>query len=730
MHSKDSADKVCGRFMYLADEVPSNALHAVPLLSKCANAIIKNIDASKALAIGGVTVLTYKDVPAAKYNSGEWHLGQGDFPDETILTGHARFVGDDIALVLAESESKARKALALIKVDYEELPSVTDLDSAAENASLLHDDGMKEFPGHMAYGDVNDAFAKAAYVESDVITTPKTHHAAMETHCVLAIPRADGALEIHSPCQIAYGVQHAISVALGMPACKVRVVKSNMGGTFGGKQEQVFETLCAWAAQKLHKPVFLNTNREETMSGTKTRTAMKGKITTAMDKDGMIIGRRFDVIVDAGAYLTGAKKVMMAMCKKASRLYRIPALEFNGRAVRTSTTPSGAFRGYGSPQIAAITEIHTDLLCRRLGWDPVDFRMKNLVREFDEDPSGGANIGRARVRECLERGAERFGWSELRTPSRNGRFATGAGFACCTHGNGYYKTIYHDYTKMSLHILEDGSAVLRSPVHDLGTGVLTAMAQIVAEVTGISPELITVTEADTNFTSYDCGCQASRTMYVCGECARLVAEKTLKLLCVEASKLWNVPVAAECGMLVTPEGRRSFGEAATELMLKRNVSIEAEYEYAPKHNPASFGVHFAQVTVDTLTGLVKVDKYLAVHDIGQAINHVFTYGQIYGGVQMGIGMALTETLSYDAKGRPSARNFDKYHMVNAPDMPDVDILLIEDNEPGGPFGGKSIGETCTAPVAPAIVNAVNRALGTSLVDLPLLPARITAALHE
>ena len=728
----DARDKVTGRYHCLADEKYSDCLYGVLLLSPYANAKVVSLDASAALALTGVKVLTYKDAPDAKYNSGEWYPGQKDWPDETVLTGHARYVGDRIGLVLAASEAEAREALKLVKVEYEQLPAVVDLETAAEKAALLHEDGRKEFVGRLSFGDVEEAFAKAAFVETDTVYTPKVHHAAIETHCVLALPKPGGVIEIHTPSQVVFGVQHAAAQVLPLPLSKIHVVKANMGGTFGGKQESCFEPLCAWAAWKLRRPVFINTNREETILGTKTRAAVLGTVSTALDEKGLILGRKFDVTLDAGAYLTGGKKVMMAMGKKASRLYRLPAMLFEGRTVRTSTTPCGACRGYGSPQIHTITEVHTDLLCRRRGWDPVEFRLKNLMREFDEDPAGASNIGRARVAACLEQGAAAFGWNERRTPvtSADGRFVTAAGFACCTHGNGYYKTVYHDYTQMSLRILEDGSAILRTPLHELGSGTTTEMAQIVAEVTGIGMDKITVTEGDTFTSGYDTGCQASRVIYVCGECARLTAEAAVRKLCEEASKLYGADAVLADGKLRVGGKEVEIGEAVTQIMLKNRVSIDVDVAYAPEKNPASFAVHFAEVRIDKLTGLVKVVKYLAVHDLGQAINRSFVEGQIYGGVQMGIGMALLEDLPYDKDGRPAVRNFDKYHMVNAPDMPEVETLLIEDEEPGGPFGAKSVGEIVTVPVAAAVVNAVNRGLGTSLTQLPLTPARIAAAAQK
>ncbi|MDR1649289.1 MAG: molybdopterin-dependent oxidoreductase [Synergistaceae bacterium] len=735
----DGPDKVRGRYNYLADEVfvTTGALHAAVLFSPHAHARVLSLDAKRALALHrSVKVLSFNDAPGARYNSGEWFPGQGDHRDETILTGHVRHVGDRIALVLADDCRTAREARSLLDVEYELLPPLVEPLEAERQAGLLHEDGISSFPGRLEYGNVEATFAASAFaspgvrVAEDTIFTQKIHHAALETHAVLAVPRPEGVLDVYSPCQILFGVQHAVAQVVPLPLSKIRVVKVRMGGTFGGKQEVVFEPLCAWAAYRLGRPVFLDTTREETFVATRTRAAVAGKVATALDEDGKILARRFEVLFDAGAYLTGAKKVMMAMGKKTPRLYRIPALRYEARAVRTSTTPSGACRGYGSPQIHAITEIHTDLLCRRLGFDPVEFRRKNLVHPFDDDPSGAANLGNARILDCLERGLAAFGWEKRKEPSvsADGRFRRGAGFACCTHGNGYYKTIYHDFSEMSLRFMEDGSAALRAGVPEMGHGAVAVMGHIVSLTTGLPPEKISVLEGDSLYGHYDIGCQASRGIFVCGECARLTAEKAVALLREEAEKFWGSGARLEKGGIVVTAGgeRVPLGELVRRVELAGR-SIDVSVKYSPTHNPGSYGVHFVDLTVDVLTGRVRIEKYVAAHDVGRALDRAFVEGQIYGGVQMGLGMALCEDLAFDARGRPSAVNFDKYVMVNAPDMPDVEVLLVEEGEEGGPFGAKSVGEIAAVPTAPAVVNAINRALGTELTALPLTPAKLVAA---
>ena len=731
---EDGPYKVRGRYSYLADEVPAGALHASVLFSPHAHARVMSIDTRRALALPEVQVLTFEDAPDTRYNSGEWFPGQNDHPDETVLTGHVRHVGDRIALVMAPDPLTAVKARSLIEVEYEFLPPLVDpmeVLSQSENSYALHEDGNIFFPGRLGYGDVEAAFANAAHVVEDTISAQKLHHAAMEPHAVLAVPRPENVLEVHSPCQIVFGVQHAVAQVVPLPLSKIRIIKTRVGGSFGGKQEVVFEPLCAWAAYKLERPVFINTTREETIVSTRTSAAATGKVETALDGEGRILARKFDVTLDAGAYLTGGKKVMMAMGKKIPRLYRTPAMRYEARVVRTSTTPSGAWRGYGSPQIHMITEVHTDLLCRRLGFDPVDFRMKNLIHPLDDDLSGASNLGNARIRDCLERGLAAFGWEERKNPSstKNGRFRRGAGFACCTHGNGYYKTIYHDISEMSLRILEDGSIVLRAGVTEIGHAVIAAMTQIVSEVTGVVPERISVLEGDSLYGHYDIGCQASRGIFVSGECARLAAEEAVALLCQEAEKIWNLPARLEDGVIRIGSEIVSLGDAVRRIERENGTAVDVLMKYRPAHNPGSYAAHFADVTIDALTGLVRVEKYLAVHDVGQAINPTFVEGQICGGVQMGLGMALSEELAFDAKGHPVATNFDKYRMINLPDMPNVEVLLVEESEEGGPFGAKSVGEIAAVPTAPAVVNAINRALGTELTTLPLTPARIVEALR-
>jgi xanthine dehydrogenase molybdenum-binding subunit len=495
----------------------------------------------------------------------------------------------------------------------------------------------------------------------------------------------------------------------------------------------ILEPACALMALRTGLPVRLTLDRRETILGTRTREAAEGRVRTVADREGHLLHREMDLLCDGGAYATGGHRITMAMGKKVSRLYRIPSQSFRGRTVFTNTTPSGACRGYGSPQIHAITEIHLDLLARRLNMDPTELRRRNLVGPYDPDPAGGPGLGNARIRECLDWGARAFRWADRAAePAGTGRYRVGAGMACATHGNGYFGSPYPDFISMALRICEDGSVLVNGAFHELGNGTLTTIGQIVAEALVTTPDRVWVSEADTHLTPFDVGCVASRVTYVCGACAQELAERVRGRLIDATARLEGCDpdkVILEEGRVMVGDRSWSQGELACRAAAELKEEIGDYLRFAPSGNPASFGAHFARVRVDTLTGMVRVTDYLAAHDVGRAINPKLLRGQIYGGVQMGLGMALCEELKYDPKGYPLSASFARYDLVNAPDMPEVEVVLVEEGEPGGPYGAKSIGEIATVPVAPAVVNAINRALGTELTRLPLTPERILAALH-
>lgn len=736
---EDGAAKASGCIKYTGDMVVDGILYAQLVFSQVPHGRIKNIDISEAMAVPGVVKIYQHDNSSQiKFNSQMWFAGQNAVEDQELFPEVVRYVGDTVAAVVAETREAALAAADLIKVEYDSLPFVIDPEAALSGQVALHDSGNPFFSMEISCGDVEAVLkTNAGAVVEDRVETPKIHHAAMENHVCIAVPDHRGRMTVYSPCQIVYSVRLIVAKVLGVPYHKVRIIKTPIGGSFGGKQEVTLETYCAYFAKDLNRPVKIEFDRWASIIATRTRTKAIGYVKTAVRPDGKILARDMKLIVDTGAYTSNGRAICYAMTKKLFRLYRIPNQQYQARAVHTNTTIAGAARGYGSPQVQTIAEINLDNVARRLKMDPVEFRLKNLVHPYDADPAGGPNLGNARIIDCVRKGAEAFGWNEKWSqPKRGGRWQTGVGMACATHGNGYYGA-YQEFGTMTIRMLEDGSIMLNAGLHDLGNGTVTAMKQIVAEVMDISMDMIEAPEADTDVSPYDIGCQASRVIHVCGANAMRAAEELRSLFIKEAAKILTCSEAE----VVLEDGRiwhsgdsgnsMSYGQMAAMIQQKNQVELIRTVTYQAPANPGSYAANFVEVAVDTYTGFVKVVDVVAVHDIGQAINTGFVEGQIHGGIQMGLGMAISEDLVYDTKsGIARGDSFRKYHLVNAPDMPPVRVILIEKGEEYGPYGAKSIGEIATIPITAATVNAINHALNANLTVLPVTPDKIMVMLAD
>lgn len=735
----DVREKVTGKTRYVGDMVLPGMLHAKLLLADIAHGRIKSIDTSKAEALPGVkAVFTYKNSPDNLYNSHQWISGLEVVKDEHLFTDKVRFYGDRVAAVVAEDKHTAEKAVKLIEVEYEELKPVIDPEKALEEDSpKIHDNDNAIFRNEFGCGDIASDMESAYLVVADKIETPKMHHGAMETHACLADTDPRGKITVWSPCQVIFQVQLIVSEALGIPQCDVRVIKTTLGGSFGGKGQPILEPVCAFLSYKLGRPVSLVMDRTEAIVGTRTRNKTIGTVRTAVDREGKILARDINMLVDAGAYYTNGSAVAMAMGKKAFKLYRIKSQRYSTTSVYTNTPIGGACRGYGSPQIHTVTEINIENTARKLGMDPVELRLKNLVQPYDKDPIGGPDLGNARIIDCVTKGAEAFNWKERFTRKKeNGRFVRGVGMACCAHGNGYFGA-YPDFITMSLRISGDGYAVLKGALHDLGCGTNTTMMQIVAETLDMDIEKVRIAETDTLVSPFDsAGTQASRVTFVCGGAAMKVSQQVREKLSKYAADIFKCnieDILLEKGFIwnkLKEAEKYSYGEIVSIIHNRFMDEVGAVITYQSPGNPASYGANFVEVEVDTLTGMVKVLDILAVHDVGRAINPGFITGQVQGAVQMGIGMALSEDITFDNKGRVQNDRFGRYIVVNAPDMPDVKVLLIEEGEELGPYGAKSVGEVAAVPTPPAVVNAINNALDIYLDVLPATPERIMEKLKE
>lgn len=731
---EDVYDKARGKTQYTCDRRLEGMLYARLVLSEKALAEI-SINTEKAEQVPGIcAVYTHKDVPKTKYNPHNWAPGIGAPEDMYILSEKARYVGDHLALVVGETKEAVEEAASLVEIVYREETPVIGLKAARENKENI------AFEKESKCGDFGSLPLENLIVEETVGSTQAIHHAPIEPHIALSAIDETGNLVVWTPCQTVFMVRYHICSLLNLPYTKVRVIKAVMGGSFGGKGLSVVEPACAFASWTLKRPVMLYMDRPADITATRRRNPSEMTVKTAVDKDGKILGRFIDCDFDGGAYYTNASAIAMAFSKKLFRLYRIENQTIQARTFYTNTTPGGSCRGYGSPQAHAVTEVNLDQIADRLGMDPCELRLKNVVLPGDDDPSGGTNLGDARIRECILKGMEEFHWKEKRAHIREkntDRYAYGVGMACATHGNGY-KGGYPEFTNVYAQLHPDGSAEFRIAVHDQGCGTVMTMQQIGAEALHMDPYKIKVYEADTFLSPSDsAGTQASRVTYVCGRAVQEAGEALLEKIKNAAAAVYGWEknrIEAEDGMLKYPgadrEECRTYSEVSKEYQKKFSRYLHAEIEYEPDSNPGVYCAAFAEVKVDKYTGQTEVLDLLAVHDVGQCMNYTLSEGQIEGGAQMSLGQALFEEIGYDGKGNVKSRNFSKYHMINAPDMPKVRSLFIEEHNTDGPYGAKSLGEVVAVAPGPAVANAVNFAIGSRFASYPITPEKVVLWLEN
>lgn len=735
---EDSYDKATGRTKYVCDMKRHNMLYAKLVLSQKAHADIV-IDKTEALNIEGIeAIYTYADVPKVQYNSHQWYAGATAFRDEYLLCDRARFVGDRIALVVGKTKRAVEKAVAKLNVIYKELNPVIGIEAAKSDEIIIKGNTNLAFSKEIFCGSYEEQFKKADYIIEDKGSTQKIHHSAIEPHICLSELDEQGSLTVWTPCQIVFQVQYHVADILQIPYNRVRVIKAVMGGSFGGKGQTVLEPICAFAAYTLKKPVMLYMDRHDAILGTRSRNATEMIVETAINKEGKILARKIITDIDGGAYYTNAAAVTMALGKKLFRMYDIPDQSYTGNAYYTNTIPGGACRGYGSPQAHAVTEINIDHAAHKIGMDPCELRLKNFVKPGASDPTGGPNIGNAQIKECVLKGMEAFDWKNRRQTIKNKnteRYAYGVGMACGAHGNGYFGA-FPDFTNVEMSILGDGSVLVKIGIHDQGCGTVATMQQLAAEALDIDTKHIRVTEADTLITPYDsAGTQASRVTFVCGGAVKEAGEKLKQRLINAFCTLKGFKedsVETRDGLIYRKDSDKkyTYADIATEFETKYSQTMTEFIKYQSPANPATFAACFAEVKVDKYTGHVEVTDFLAVHDIGQSVNPMLVEGQIQGGAHMGIGMALREEIEVDNNGRVKSTNFSKYHLINAPEMPEVRVLTVEAKEPYGPYGAKSVGEASAVAPPAAVVNAINFALDTNITTYPVTPEKIIKNLYR
>jgi len=775
----DAIKLVQGKPAFVADFDQRNMLIAKVLYSPLAHARIKRIDASRARQLAGVAaVLTAQDLPRVIYST----AGQSDpIPgplDTFSLDEKVRFVGDRVAFVAAETEEIANQALQLIEVEYEELPVLLDPAQAMQpGAPRLHDE--PEFVNfgesdptrnlaahiHIDIGDVEKGFAQADHIVEGVYEVPKVQQAHIEPHVVITYWDEDDRLVIRSSTQVPFHARRILAPVLGLPMKRIRVIKPRVGGGFGGKQEVMVEDVAAHLTIATGRPVFYEFSREDEFVSGRSRHPMRIWMKTGVKRDGTMTANAMKILTDTGAYGCHALTVTGNTGHKAMALYvgdgpyrQSPNIRFEADIVYTNHPPAGAYRGYGVPQGYWPLDRHMEKIARLLKLDPLEFRLKNALRAGELHPFSTAwsegreprpeMIETCALEECVRQGKAVIGWDQkFNNPDWHQvegktHLKRGIGAALVMQGTAIP---YLDMGGASLKMNDDGSFMLLIGATDLGTGSDTVLGQMAAEVLGIPLEDLTVYSSDTDFTPFDKGAYASSTTYISGAAVAKAAEQVAERIRIRAARMLNKRADSEIKLELKAEDirladRRAYapdGRFVTLFDVGHNALHHEDQEqimgtasYMSPVSPPPFAAQFAEVTVDSETGQVVVDRLVMVLDSGVIVNPLTASGQVEGGMTQALGYAVCEEMRYDEQGRAREIDLSDYHIFRANEMPILETIFVETFEPSHPFGVKAVAEIPMDGVAPAVGNAVADACGAQVDDNPVTPERVWRALKK
>jgi len=758
----DAVKLVQGKPAFTADIEKRGLLYAKVLHSPHAHARIKKIDASKARALEGVAaVLTWQDIPRVVYST----AGQSDpIPgplDMFSLDNKVRFVGDRVAFVAAETPEIAEKALNLIEVEYEVIDAIIDSRQAMNpNAIRIHDE-----PEFVNFADSNPAMNLAAKIRIDIgdvekgfkeadqifeaeYVVPKVQQVHIEPHVCVTYWDEDDRLVIRTSTQVPFHVRRMLAPVLGLPVKRIRVIKPRIGGGFGGKQEVLMEDVAAHLTIATKRPVIYEYTREEEFIAARSRHPMRVRMKTGVKLDGTITANEMYALSDTGAYGCHALTVTGNTGHKAMALYvgdgdyrKSPNIRFYADVVYTNTPPAGAFRGYGVPQGYWPVERHMEKISRALNLDPLEFRLKNTIHPGEYHPFSTAwNEGReprpeiihtVGLEQCVQQGKAAIGW-DSKFGNREWHQAQqtkhkGIGVAMVMQGTAIP---YLDMGGASIKMNDDGSFNLLVGATDLGTGSDTVLAQMAAEVLGVPLEDIICYSSDTDFTPFDKGAYASSTTYISGAATVKAAEMAAERIKIRAAKMLEVDdyktIRLANKTAVAPNGKTvSLAEIALDTLHRNDQEqIMGIGSYVSPSSPPPFAAQFAEVTVDSETGAVKVDKLVMAVDSGVIVNPLTASGQIEGGMTQALGYAVCEEMRYDERGTAIERDLDRYHIFRADEMPELETIFVETFEPSHPFGVKAVAEIPMDGVAPAVGNAIFDAIGVNIDDNPVTPEKV------
>ena len=749
MRKKDAMQLVTGQPVYMDDIIPQDCLIVKLLRSPHANAIVQEIDTSRALLVPGIeAIYTWKDVDqqGRRYTQAGQTYPEPSPYDRLVIDRHVRFAGDVVAILAGKDEKCVDKAMKLIKVRYEVLPAVLDYHTALDNPVLVHPeenweslapvgaDNKRNLCAHdeSGAGDIEAVLAGCDVVIDHTYHTRACQQAMMETFRTYCSIDAYGRLNVLSSTQIVFHCRRILANALHIPKSMIRVAKPRIGGGFGAKQTSVCEVYPAFVTWKTKKPSKIIFSRYESQIASTPRHEMELHVRLGATKDGIVRGIDLYTLSNTGAYGEHGPTTVGLSGHKSIPLYgKAEAFRFVSDVVYTNHMSSGAYRGYGATQGLFAVESAVNELADRLGIDPFVIRQRNIVHEGDVMPAyyGQVNTSCALDR-CLQAVHDNIGWDE-KYPVRdmgNGKVrAVGMGMAM--QGSGITSV---DVGSASLKINDDGFYTLSIGAADMGTGCDTILAQIAAEVLECPLDNVTVLGADTDSSPYDSGSYASSTTYVTGKAVEQCAEQLKQKICQVGAGLLGLDERAVvfAGDAVTSEDgtqRATLAQIAAASQCGSNTALEAVVTHSSEISPPPFMVGAAEVEVDLETGEAQVIRYEAAVDCGTPVNPNLARVQAEGGILQGIGMALTENVTYDDRGMPQENSLMQYKIPARNDIGHIHVVFESSYEGTGPFGAKSIGEVVINTPLPAVADAIYHATHKRFYELPITREQIALA---
>jgi CO/xanthine dehydrogenase Mo-binding subunit len=747
----EGQEKVCGSAQYIADLYRPNMLHGAVLQSPHAHALIRGYDLSAALAIPGVrAIVTGDDL------EDHWRMGAFIKDEHALAKGRVRYVGEPVAGVAADTEVVARQAVGAIVVEYEELPAALTPEAAlAPSACVIHEDAgsyIKVFDtgtqGNLCSrtsfreGDIERGWRESDRIFEAHYETQPQAHVSIEPCGALAEIDAGGRITLWSANQSVFRVQANVSESLGLPMSRLRCLTPRIGAGFGNKMEPHIQPITVMLAMKARRPVKLILTREQDFEMVRARHPLKIRVRAGVKLDGRLVAREIEILADCGAFGDDSPGVLGYALLMSCGPYRIPHAYCHGRLAYTNKLRFGAFRGFGVPQVTFATETQLDEIADVLGIDPIELRVKNLKQPGDRW-LGGQEILSNGLAECIKKVRNASGWDH--TPRRADEPGTrrALGFSCSAHISGLLST------GAIVRLLEDGTVLLNTGAVDIGQGSNTVLSQMCAEALQVPLDRVSIASPDTDGSPYNWGTTASRVTYMTGTAVVRAAAEVERQIKEHAAEI------LECG----PEDLELIpgGRVAVKGVAQRNVSFAAisgrahwaaggpiigshSWVYNTKtvdpKRASVTGLPFTQigafvfsaivvdVSVDETTGKAKVNRAWSACDVGRAINPKMVEGQIEGAFVQGLGFALFEEMVWHGAqiANPTLMDYKIPTFIEAP--AELYPIIVESDDPTGPFGAKSVGEIGINGVAAAIANAVNHCTGARLRALPLTPERV------